>query len=153
MNSRVIYRIRRILESRYPSALAVIAFLGLNYGWPDVMTVERCQKLSWQYLSVFTAFLGFAFASMVTLVCLADKEFLREMKQSGTLQLLLRYHRSCLGWCLLAIGCAVFFQLYAGDDFHPTLAAIFTAAGVGTVAATWRIASLFHKLLKILEFL
>lgn len=151
MTSSATCQIRRMIESWYPLVVALIVFVVSSY--QEYLTLEGCQKLSSQYLSVFTAFLGFAFASMVTLVCLADKEFLRGMKQSGALPLLLRYHWNCLVWCVVAIGTALTIQFCSVNNFYPTFGAILMATGVGAILATWRIARLFHRLLRILGFI
>lgn len=153
MTSGATYRIRKALESWYPFAVAVAALGILYFYCYDWLTLDICKQLAGQYLSIFTAFLGFAFASMSTLVGLSDKKFLRGMQQSGALPSLVRYHWNCLGWCAVGITCAAVMPFCPSADFQPMFGAVFMAIGVGTLFATWRIVRLFHQLLRYLGYI
>lgn len=153
MTSVRIYRMRRAIESWYPPVLAFLAF-GVLFFYPySGLSLKICQQLSGQYLSIFSIFFGFAFASVALLLSLEEKPFIRGMKQTGALKQLIRYHINCMIWCMFGIMCAVVISFCSEQYFQPYFASAFVAVGVGTLLATWRVIHLFLQLLGYLRFL
>lgn len=147
------YKIHRVIESWYPSALAVAVFCWLCIRPFNWITPDKCRLLAGQYVSIFSAFFGFAFASMAVLLSFGEKDFVRGMKQSGALEQLIRYHTYCLIWCVLGILCGAVMQFCPTSGFSPVVVAAFISVGVGAILSTWRIMRLFFRLLGYLGFI
>ena len=148
-NTVNIWKINNIIEQGYPLffSVAVGGFLVFyNPSWLHEICVLN--RLSGPYLTVFSICFSFLLASLSVLLGLGDNPFLRGLRQSGTLDLLIKYHWSCAKWCGCSIACGVIVLFWPKDSYFYWQGAIFIATGVGSILSTWRILKLFVKIIK-----
>lgn len=149
MNIPIIWKLRNFWEEFFPLILSILIFIIIILSpLKHVINFDFCYKLSSPYLTIFSVCFAFIFSSLSFLLCLTDNKFLRGMKQSGSFKKIINYHKKCILWCAFAIFCGTIIIFYNQNIYRPWQGAIFVSVGIGAISSTWRIFSLFLKIIK-----
>lgn len=149
MNIPISLKINNIWESIYPFVLALLTFLFLLLIYPNWLTeISVCRILSSPYLTIFSVCFAFIFSSLSFLLCLTGNSFFRGMKQTGALEKIIKYHKRCITWCFFAMILGVVVLFWSESLYSLWHGSFFIAIGIGALSSTWRIFSLFFKVIE-----